>query len=107
MSVQTINVSIRLSIGMFVRSPRYGSDYNLFRNLAGLVCRKPNEQAYNTQAYNLISMDGIQLDQVHKVFWVSVNFPVNGLTITTRNLLSGYHAEPQQLTIGIKGIPTV
>lgn len=84
---QNVNIFIRLSVGMLVRSSREGSDRSWFRTIA----RTPS---IGNLVNWLTTFHRINSTKSSEFLRYDGNFPAGGLTISTGNLISEWHAEP-------------
>lgn len=101
------NVSIRSSIGMLVHCPREKSDSSLNIDLS--ITNLVNRLTTSKHRIKLLRIGGSQIitTKCRQFLIYNENFLDSRLTISTRNLLSGCHGEPMQLTIDLNGIQTL
>ena len=108
-STQKVNISIRLSIGIQVRSSSKRSAASLSRTKAS-VSSVGNFVNWFTTSKLTIWLEWMGASLILSTKWSEFltydkDLPVSGLTISTRKLLNGWYAEPQLLTMGLNGIP--
>ena len=106
-STQKVSISIRLSIGIQVRSSSRGSAASLFRTTASVSLVGAFVNRLTTSKLTIwFRMNRGITDFLHKAEFLTYDedLPVSGLMISTRKRLNGWHAEPRLLTMGLKSV---